>query len=479
MVNFVFSKKHFWIWGKFGLVLLLAVLVYAGTISIALAAGPEVTTIQDENDHSCSDGDCSLRDAIEIAAAGETVTFAAGLSGQTITLTAGQVEINKMLSITGTVPITISGNNAGRIFYIGSSGRVTLSDLRIIDGVMNGAGADGDGGGIYSLGWLTMTNSILTGNSAADDGGAIYNYGRDLILDSSTLAGNSAGSGGSVYNYGGSVVIRNNDLSGNSASWGGAVYSLLGSMEIDNSQVAGNSASWGGGLYNWGGEVRVTDSVVINNVAYFSGGGMSNRDELTVRGTFFSNNTAGDGAGIYNYGNQATIENSTLVGNLDGNGISNEGVLTVLNCTIADNSSDGVFNQSGGTLHLQNSIIANSHGGDDCKNEGYIATNNHNLMEDSSCSPAFSGDPGLAPLGDYGGPSAGVGAGQTIKTHALLNSSPAIDAGDNSACPASDQRGVFRPYDGDDNGSAVCDLGAYEWNSEVILSTYLPVVLKP
>jgi len=39
---------------------------------------------------------------------------------------------------------------------------------------------------------------------------------------------------------------------------------------------------------------------------------------------------------------------------------------------------------------------------------------------------------------------------------ALLAGSPAINAGDNNGCPASDQRGVARPY------GPACDIGAYE-----------------
>ena len=41
----------------------------------ALAAGWVVNTAVDENDGSCSDGDCSRRDAIALAANGDTITF--------------------------------------------------------------------------------------------------------------------------------------------------------------------------------------------------------------------------------------------------------------------------------------------------------------------------------------------------------------------------------------------------------------------
>jgi hypothetical protein len=48
--------------------------------------------------------------------------------------------------------------------------------------------------------------------------------------------------------------------------------------------------------------------------------------------------------------------------------------------------------------------------------------------------------------------------------------SPAIDAGDNAACPAFDQRGVKRPQ-----GNA-CDIGAVEWL--IWPHAFLPVVRK-
>jgi hypothetical protein len=63
-------------------------------------------------------------------------------------------------------------------------------------------------------------------------------------------------------------------------------------------------------------------------------------------------------------------------------------------------------------------------------------------------------DPRLAALADNGGPT---------WTHALLPGSPAIDAGNNTAAPSTDQRGNRRPRDGDGDGVAVVDVGAFEF----------------
>jgi hypothetical protein len=63
----------------------------------------------------------------------------------------------------------------------------------------------------------------------------------------------------------------------------------------------------------------------------------------------------------------------------------------------------------------------------------------------------------LGPLQDNGGPT---------ETHDLLPGSPAIDAGDSAGCPAADQRGEARPFDGDYDGVSDCDIGAVEYVPE-------------
>jgi hypothetical protein len=67
---------------------------------------------------------------------------------------------------------------------------------------------------------------------------------------------------------------------------------------------------------------------------------------------------------------------------------------------------------------------------------------------------------------------------------ALPPNSAAIDIGNNAACAAApvnnlDQRGVTRPLDGDGDGHAVCDAGAFE--APAIAGAkllYVPVILS-
>jgi hypothetical protein len=153
-----------------------------------------------------------------------------------------------------------------------------------------------------------------------------------------------------------------------------------------------------------------------------------------------------------------------------GGGIFNvDGSIDVLNGTFAYNRADqgggGICNVGYGesaSVFLRNTILADtlSPGNDYLSTNALDATNtnlgNNNLIE---INDGFGGgivstaNPRLTPLQNNGGPT---------WTHALLNHSPAIDAGDNTALPATDQRGYPRIADGDGNGSAIVDLGAVE-----------------
>jgi hypothetical protein len=169
---------------------------------------PVVTNLNDS-------GAGSLRQAISDADAGGTITFQAGLTGA-ITL-ASQLTIDKELTIQGPGAnlLTISGNNAVRVFNI-TAGDVTLTGLTIANGQATDTFIWGGGINYTSAGTLTLQQCTLSGNSA-NIGGGICNNGGTVIVNNSTLSGNSAGGfGGGIFNAD-TVKVRNTIIAGNTA----------------------------------------------------------------------------------------------------------------------------------------------------------------------------------------------------------------------------------------------------------------------
>src|SRR5204862_3867869 len=110
---------------------------------------------------------------------------------------------------------------------------------------------------------------------------------------------------------------------------------------------------------------------------------------------------------------------------------------------------------SGAPPQLKNTIVASS---DPVNCVAAVVSLGHNLDSGNTCGFTQPGDvvnkdPLLASWADTGG---------FTKTMRPAGGSPVIDGGDNSGCPATDQRVVTRPQDGDANGVSVCDIGAYE-----------------
>jgi hypothetical protein len=265
---------------------------------------PSTLMVTNTSDTGVS-GDGSLRGELAAAASGDTIAFAGSLKGKTITLSHGELALSQSLTIAGPVanPVTISGNQASRVFDITSSSAiVTLSGLTITQGHA------GEGGGIYNTGTLTVSQCTLSDNSASvlfGVGGGIYNRGT-LTVSQCSLSGNRAvdvgGVGGGIYNARGTVTVSQSSLSGNSASeHGGGILNAFGTLTVSQSSLSDNSAFQGGGIDNTG-TVTVSQSSLSGNSASggYGGGILNVFGTVTVSQSSLSDNAAFEGGGIYN-----------------------------------------------------------------------------------------------------------------------------------------------------------------------------------
>ncbi|HXJ72726.1 MAG TPA: choice-of-anchor Q domain-containing protein, partial [Candidatus Dormibacteraeota bacterium] len=200
---------------------------------------------------------------------GGTVTFATNLSGQTITLTSGEIAITNNLTIDASAlpnGIIINGNHNSRIFNIAGGVAVTLNALVLT----NGYTTNGNwGGAIFNAGTLALNYCTLAGNCGDSSiaGGAIANQGPLTVLGC-TFSGNSAGFSGAIDNRS-TCTLQNSTFYGNVAfaGNGGAIDNpFSATLSVLQCTFSGNSASsLGGAIDNYLSQVNITNTIVSGN----------------------------------------------------------------------------------------------------------------------------------------------------------------------------------------------------------------------
>jgi hypothetical protein len=380
--------------------------------------------------------------------------------------------------------------------------------FEIADSTIHNNTATLRGGGIFnpSDAEVIVNNSVLRENVAGTDGGGLYSGGLALVaiaevhLDDVLVQDNEAGGAGGGLSVRGRLSVHNSEVLDNTATdgGGGIYFNPQTSFEfleltITDSDISGNeSKSGGGGVVLLGGNFSMARSTVENNQSEFSGGGISlgaNTDGTIIESTINENEAGSNSGGVGVFGVAGdgdatlTLINSTVTDNEAGGSgggvnIGMRGSAILINNTITGNSAGefgggGVSVASGdplgpGSLEITNSIVADNHAADheadDIRASGIVSVidNGHNLVGDGATAEddlvdGENGnivgtaddpvDPVLGPLQDNEGPT---------KTMALLEGSPALEAGNDANAPDTDQRSTERPQ------GSQSDIGAYE-----------------
>jgi hypothetical protein len=297
---------------KFSLKRLLACLVSTAILALA-AVSAQAAVLFVSNTQDAGAG--SLRAAVGAAVAGDTIAFqipttdprydpATGVF--TITLTSGEIVIDKDLTIAGpsAANIAVNGNHASRIFRI-TSGTVLISNLSLIDGTVTGdrgafaglPGLPGSGGAVLNQGTLVFAGCTFRGNSVLGGeggsgvtagvggdgrGGAIANQ-NTLSLVACTLSGNSAegGHGGIAVN---TSLHPANALGG--MGLGGAIHNAdTGTLSVSNCTIIANATKGADGI-----QVQIA-----SQGAAARGGGIANFGNLVMVNSTLANNTTRGG----------------------------------------------------------------------------------------------------------------------------------------------------------------------------------------
>lgn len=384
----------------------------------------------------------TIQGAIDAAVAGDMVLVAPGTYRENINFHGKAITV---MSAEGPGATIIDGNQAGSVvtFASGEGQTSVLSGFTLQNGRASfGGGGVGIGGSAPKV-----IGNMIANNSACDGAGIEIRFGSPLIqgniIANNVQNGCSGGIGGGGISIGGAAsaqildnIISNNSMS--SADGGGISLFAAGTPTIRGNVISGNRATGlspcaqGGGIWM----VNFSDALIVQNV--------------------ITNNSAGCGGGIYwlvpSGARGPLLVNNTITGNdatLLGSGILADGFdaqTQLINNNIISKAGQtaifcGDFNDLNLPIFKFNNVFSPQGAA-----YGGICTNQAGINGNISADPLFVN------------PSTG--------NYRLQAGSASIDAGDSTApeLPVTDFARNPRILDGNSDGTAVIDIGAYEFN---------------
>jgi len=370
------------------------------------------------------------------------------------------------------------GGRGGGIYVHVSSPLIEHNTIRhnSLGNPFDNANKIGLGGGIYTyssfalIRWNTITENEVI-NTIDGSGGGLYCFFSMPTIEGNLFTQNHAHSGSAIFTNLSIPFIVRNTIENNALYSGpqplymgsgeGAITLTLGeNFLIEGNIIKSNTAAQGAGIHvssNWAG--RIQNNLIINNAAWdysgFGNGGLGGGMYLAVTPTatdniYVINNTI--------VGNTATLSLLPPPMNEQGGGVALSlpaslpppnppppAKLVMANNIIAFNSS-GIYQLLAYPMLVPTLVKNDVYGSTSGTNCNYI--NLSPGATDLSQDPVFVSRPAL----DF---------------H-IQTTSPCKDAGDNSRVPAAlttDYEGNPRIIDGNADGTAVVDMGAYEFKS--------------
>jgi subtilisin family serine protease len=371
------------------------------------------TTIQEAIDISWDGGTIWVADGVYTGEGNRDIDF----RGRAITVRSQNGPDNCIIDCQG----TRTNPHQGFYFHSGEGPNSVLDGFTITRGW-----AAGDGGAIKCLGSSpTITNCVLTENSVVYCGGGISNFQSTPTLTNCRFFRNVAG-------------MWPNDLFGG----GGAMANCVSRPNLTNCTFVENFGISGGGMFNEYSDPALRNCAFIGNEAYVH-----------------------DGGGVWNYSSGPRLINCTFSGNSGYRGGAvfcvEDSRPTVINCIMWDDrAADGneialdVWSEEGpSTITVSYSDIQGGAEGVYVAGDSTVNWGSGNIDD----------DPNFVLPGHWDGDEY-IWAWVVGDCH-LLAGSPCIDAGTNNppgGLPATDLDGYARAIDGDGDGNAVADMGAYE-----------------
>ncbi len=320
-----------------------------------------------------------------------------------------------------------------------------------------------------------INECILSGDLNGDDGPDFSNGDENSYhVVTGSYTENSAILDGFTVERGSACDGRRDELKG------AGILIIEGSPTIVNCRVAGNrAADSGGGLYIENGHPQLENCVFVGNIGSYGGAIYAIWGDLLLVNCSFLENEATLGGGIHNESTISELVNCIFSGNkarYDGGAVHNcESFVSLINCTISTNSAG----QAGGGIHNDEGSLTVSN----C-----ILWGNSYMTEYTDEIAQIYRPPGTMPIVEYSciqswtGTWGGVGnissdprfvdydgdddiVGTDDDDLHLWGDSHCIDAGDADVTdlPATDIEGKTRRTDGDGDGTATVDMGAYEF----------------